>query len=147
MKFHRKKRENLDITLVSMIDVLFVLLLFFMVSTTFNKPSEINIKLPEANGENSEQAAKSITLGISAEGIYSLVGDDGLPHELVNQSSAGLKQELQKLAQHSRELPFIINADGRTPHQAVITALDNAGQVGFTRITFATQQPQSEPAQ
>jgi biopolymer transport protein ExbD len=147
MKFHRKKRENLDITLVSMIDVLFVLLLFFMVSTTFNKPSEINIQLPVAAGETSDQPAKTITLGISAQGVYSLVGEDGMPHELVNQSTEGLKLELQKLAQHSQELPFIINADGKAPHQAVITALDNAGQVGFTRITFATQQAKLEQPQ
>ena len=145
MNFHRRKRERVDITLVSMIDVLFVLLLFFMVSTTFNKPSAVNIKLPEANGAAAQTPSKTITLAINAEGLYALVGDDGLPHELVNQSSEALKAELAKLSEQHKELPFIINADGNAPHQAVMWALDSAGQVGFTNITFAAQQPKSRP--
>ena len=85
MNFRRKKREKLDITLISMIDVLFVLLLFFMVSTTFNRHTEVKIKLPEADGAEAEQFLKMVTLTIDADGIYYLIGDDGLLHELVNQ--------------------------------------------------------------
>jgi len=144
MKFQRKKREKLDITLISMIDVLFVLLLFFMVSTTFNQHTQVNIKLPEANGEDAEQDPKMVTLTIDADGTYYLNGDDGLPHELIDQKRESLKRELSKLAEHSRDLPFVINADGKTPHQAVITALDIAGQVGFSRITFASQPSKTE---
>lgn len=141
MNFHRRKREKVDITLVSMIDVLFVLLLFFMVSTTFNKPTEINIKLPEANGSVAKEHTKTVTIVISAEGSYALVGDDGLPHELVNQSIDALKAELTKLAEQHKELPFIINADGKAPYQAVMSVLDSAGHVGFSNITFAAQHP------
>jgi biopolymer transport protein ExbD len=144
MRFQRKTREKLDITLISMIDVLFVLLLFFMISTTFNRQTEVNIKLPEANGAEAEEHQKMVTLIIDADGVYYLKGEDDLPHQLVNQSAAALKQELQKLAPQSANLPFIINADGKTPHQSVITALDIAGQVGFTHITFATQHSKSE---
>ena len=144
MRFQRKTREKLDITLISMIDVLFVLLLFFMISTTFNRQTEVNIKLPEANGAEAEEHQKLVTLIIDADGVYYLKGDDDLPHQLINQSAATLKQELQKLAAQSANLPFIINADGKTPHQSVITALDIAGQVGFTHITFATQHSKSE---
>ncbi|MGZ8192953.1 MAG: ExbD/TolR family protein, partial [Methylobacter sp.] len=61
MNFRRKKREKLDITLISMIDVLFVLLLFFMVSTTFNRNTEVNIKLPEAEGAEAEEHPKMVT--------------------------------------------------------------------------------------
>jgi len=143
MRFQRKTREKLDITLISMIDVLFVLLLFFVISTTFNRQTEVNIKLPEANGAEAEEHQKMVTLIIDAEGVYYLKGEDDLPHKLVNQNEVGLKQELQKLAAHSARLPFIINADGKTPHQSVITALDVAGQVGFTHITFATQHAAS----
>ncbi len=138
MKFQRKKRENVDITLISMIDVLFVLLLFFMVSTSFNQHTEVNIKLPEAEGSAAEEHPKTVSLMIDADGIYSLVGDDGLSHQLIDQSRAGLKQELSKLAENSKDVPFIINADDKTPNKAVMTALDIAGQVGFSRITFAT---------
>jgi biopolymer transport protein ExbD len=141
MKFQRKKRENVDITLISMIDVLFVLLLFFMVSTSFNQHTEVNIKLPEAEGSAAEEHPKTVSLMIDADGIYSLVGDDGLPHQLINQNRAGLKQELSKLAEQSKDIPFIINADDKTPNKAVMTALDIAGQVGFSHITFATLHP------
>ncbi|MGZ8174178.1 MULTISPECIES: ExbD/TolR family protein [Methylobacter] len=141
MKFQRKKRENVDITLISMIDVLFVLLLFFMVSTSFNQHTEVNIKLPEAEGSAAEEHPKTVSLMIDADGIYSLVGDDGLSHQLIDQNRAGLKQELSKLAENSKDVPFIINADDKTPNKAVMTALDIAGQVGFSHITFATLHP------
>jgi len=141
MKFQRKKRENVDITLISMIDVLFVLLLFFMVSTTFNKNTEVNIKLPEAEGTEATEHPKTVSLVIDADGIYSLIGEDGLPHQLVDQNRAGLKQELGRLAAQAKDLPFIINADDKTPNKAVMTALDIAGQVGFSHITFATLHP------
>ena len=145
MNFRRKKREKLDITLISMIDVLFVLLLFFMVSTTFNRHTEVKIKLPEADGADAEQYPKMVTLTIDADGTYYLTGDDDLPHELVNQQLETLKQELLKLAEQSKDQPFIINADGKTPHQAVITALEAAGDAGFTHITFAAQHPKTKP--
>ncbi len=141
MKFQRKKRENVDITLISMIDVLFVLLLFFMVSTTFNKNTEVNIKLPEAEGTEATEHPKTVSLVIDADGVYSLVGEDGLPHQLIDQNRAGLKQELSRLAAQSKDIPFIINADDKTPNKAVMTALDLAGQAGFSHITFATLHP------
>ena len=91
MNFRRKKREKLDITLISMIDVLFVLLLFFMVSTTFNRHTEVKIKLPEADGAEAEQYPKTVTLTIDADGTYYLDGNDGLPHKLVNQQHRNVK--------------------------------------------------------
>jgi biopolymer transport protein ExbD len=139
MNFRRKKREKLDITLISMIDVLFVLLLFFMVSTTFNRNTEVKVKLPEADGAEAEQTPKMVTLTIDANGTYYLKGGDGLPHQLVDQQLDTLKQELSKLGENSKDQPFIINADGKTPHQAVIAALEAAGDAGFSHITFAAQ--------
>ena len=143
MNFHRKKREKLEISITPMIDVVFLLLIFFMVTTTFNKESALNIKLPQAEGEEPEQQLKVINLTIDAQGTYYLSGDDGLPRELVNQKRETLKGELQKLAVVSLNLPFVINADAKTPHEAVIRALDIAGQVGFKRITFAAIKTQS----
>lgn len=144
MKFQRKKREKVDITLISMIDVLFVLLLFFMVSTTFNRHTEVKIKLPEADGAEAQEYPKMVTLTIDADGTYYLTGEDGLPHELVNQQLEALKQELIKLAVQAKDQPFIINADGKTPHQAVITALEAAGDAGFSHITFSAQHPKTK---
>ena len=141
MRFRRKPREKLDITLVSMIDVLFVLLLFFVVSTRFNTQSGISIQLPEAAVEQSVEAPKSVTLIISSEGHYLLENEEGTPEELVDQKEETLLKALQERAQTSANEPFIIKADNKTPHQFVVTALDFAGQAGFTHITFATQEP------
>ena len=145
MKFRHKKREKLDITLISMIDVLFVLLLFFMVSTTFNRNTEVKVTLPEANGAETEQAPKMVTLSITENGIYFLKGQDGVAHQLVDQQVETLKQELLKLAEQAKDQPFIINADGKTPHQAVITALEAAGDAGFTHISFAALHSKNQP--
>lgn len=144
MNFHRKKRRKIDITLISMIDVLFVLLLFFMVSTTFNRQTQVKVKLPEASGSETVEELQSVELIIDADGVYYLKGSDSLPHELINQQPETLKRELQKIASHSAHLPFIISADGQAPHQSVITALDMAGQAGFTLITFEAQKPKTE---
>ncbi|MDO9269591.1 MAG: biopolymer transporter ExbD [Methylobacter sp.] len=141
MNFQRKKKEKIDISITPMIDVVFLLLIFFMVTTTFNRQTEVNIKLPEAEGSAAEEHPKTVSLVIDANGIYALVGDDGLPHQLIDQSRAGLKQELSILAVNSKDVPFIISADDKTPNKAVMTALDIAGQVGFSRITFATLHP------
>ena len=144
MNFQRKKKERLELSMTPMIDVVFLLLIFFMVTTTFNRQTEVKVKLPEADGAEAEQYPKMVTLTIDADGTYYLPGDDGLPHELVNQQLETLKQELRKFAEHSKDQPFIINADGKTPHQAVITALEAAGDVGFSHITFAARQPKTK---
>jgi biopolymer transport protein ExbD len=146
MRFQRKKRPNLDITLISMIDVLFVLLLFFMVSTTFNRNTQVKIKLPEANGAGAENHAKMITLNIDANGAYSLVVDNSnSPLPLADSKIETLKLALHDLNVDKKAMPFIINADGKTPHQAVITALEAASNEGFSKITFAAQKPNDKP--
>lgn len=145
MNFRHKKREKLDITLISMIDVLFVLLLFFMVSTTFNRNTEVKITLPEANGSKAQTAPKMVTLTIDEKSNYFLKSSEGSSHALINQELETLKQELLKLADQFKDQPFIINADGKTPHQAVITALEAAGETGFNHITFAAQPSRTQP--
>jgi biopolymer transport protein ExbD len=139
MNFSRRTRTPLEITLTPMIDVVFLLLIFFMVTTTFSQQSELKINLPEAKGEETEATGKMIILTIDADGIYFISGDDGLPHQLINQKHETLKRALIQAAGKSRMIPFIISADGKTPHQAVVTALDIASQLGFSRITFATK--------
>ncbi len=144
MRFQRKRRERVDITLISMIDVLFVLLLFFMVSTTFNRHTEVKIKLPEASGSEAENNPKKVTISIDDKGDYYLMGSDGESRKLPDQSRETLMRELPRLAGQAKDIPFIINADGKTPHQSVMTVLDVAGQVGFSHITFATQEPKTD---
>jgi biopolymer transport protein ExbD len=145
MRFQRKKRPNLDITLISMIDVLFVLLLFFMVSTTFNRNTQVKIKLPEANGAGAENHPKMVMLTIDANGAYSLATDNNAARPLPDTKIETLKLALHDLNVDKKAMPFIINADGKTPHQAVITALEAASNEGFSKITFAAQKPKDNP--
>lgn len=144
MKFQRKRRERVDITLISMIDVLFVLLLFFMVSTTFNRHTEVKIKLPEASGAEVENHPKSVAVTIDSKGVYFVMGNNEQSRRLPDQNRETLTREITRLAAQGKDIPFIISADAKTPHQSVMTVLDVAGQVGFSHITFATQEPKTE---
>lgn len=141
MNFHRRKREKIEISVTPMIDALLFLLFFFIVTTTFNRSAQLEIKLPEAGAVDSSPDLKKIDLIINAAGEYALAGADGQAHELVSQSMAGLQKALGELAGDERQLPFVINADAKTPHQAVISALDVASRLGFSKITFATRKP------
>ncbi len=139
MNFSRRNRQPLEITLTPMIDVVFLLLIFFMVTTTFSQQSELKINLPEAKGVEAESKEKMIVLTINADGLYFINGDDGLPHQLVNQKNETLRRALIQTAGSTRLIPFVISADSKTDHQSVVTALDIASQLGFKRITFATK--------
>lgn len=145
MEFRRKRRNGVEIGLIPMIDVLLVLLFFFMVATTFRHHSDIKINLPEASGSDIDNQTRSVNLFIDAKGRYSLAGDDGKPRPIAEQNLESLKNALAQLSGESRRLPFIINADGKTPHQAVVSALDVANQVGFNHATFAINPLDEKP--
>ena len=134
MNFRRRKKRQVEITLTPMIDVVFLLLIFFMITTTFNRETELNIQLPDATGNEKMEQNEAISLTIDAEGIYYVN-----KHQLVNQKLATLRKALLEAAGSTRTIPFIISADAQTPHQAVISALDVAAQMGFSRITFAAK--------
>lgn len=142
MDFRRKKRAPVEIGLIPMIDVLLVLLFFFMVATTFRHHTDLKINLPEASGEDIEQSAKAINLFIDAQGKYAIAGEDGKPQALAEQNLESLKNALAGFSADAKQLPFIISADGKTPHQAVVSALDVANQLGFHHVTFAINPPE-----
>lgn len=137
----RKDNEpkQVEVNLTPLIDVVFLLLIFFMVSTTFDKQAQIEIKLPEA--ESSELADKDpeiIAVGVNAEGKYYVNNE-----ELLKSDPDTLKRMLIKVAKNKRDLPVVISADGKAPHQSVVTVLDVASQLGMTQMTFATRQSDS----
>ena len=136
MNFRRKDRERLEITLTPMIDVVFLLLIFFMVTTSFKRATELRINLPEATGREQAELAKMISLTIDADGIYYVNN-----HQVINKKLSTLSKALTDVAGNTRNIPFVIHADAKTPHQAVISALDVASKAGFTQITFATVAP------
>lgn len=137
MDFSRKKKPPLEITLTPMIDVVFLLLIFFMATTTFNQQTALTINLPEARGDKSTNAEKMITLTINSEGTYFISGKSSLPRQLTNQKIATLKHALIKASGNTHNITFIISADSKTPFQAIVTALDVASQLGFSGITFS----------
>lgn len=142
MDFRRKKRAPVEIGLIPMIDVLLVLLFFFMIATTFRHHTDLKINLPEASGEEMDQAGKAINLFIDADGKYAISGEDGKARPLPEQTLQSLKDALAVFSADARQLPFIISADGKTPHQAVVSALDIASQLGFHHVTFAINPPE-----
>ena len=138
MKFRKDSElKNVEVNLTPLIDVVFLLLIFFMVSTTFDKQTQIQIKLPEADSaETVENEPRVIDIGVNEKGQYYVNQE-----ELLKSDAETLKRMLVKVAEGKTDLPVIISADGKAPHQSVVTVLDVASQLGLTQMTFATQQP------
>lgn len=141
MKFRRKPRENVEINLASLIDVVFILLLFFVVTTTFTRETQLKVDLPEAaSGTPPEQTELKLEVLIAADGAFSLNGK-----ALLESNLSSLMAALQKESDGDNSLPLIISADGKTPHQAVITAMDAAGKLGFAHLRITTVEAQETP--
>ena len=138
MKFRRQSRELEGMNLISLIDVMFFLLIFFMLSSTFTKETHLGVELPEATGEQSVDHKQQIEIVISEQGSYSINGQS-----LVNNEADTLKAALQKTAEGKTDLPLLITADGKTPHQSVVTAMDVAGQLGFVKLSITSRQPET----
>lgn len=134
MSFPRRERQDLEVNLTPLIDVVFLLLIFFMVSTTFTRESHMAIDLPEATPEASATEKASIEISISSTGEYAInqVG-------LVNARLDTLVNALQKVSGGNSDRPLVISADANTPHQAVVTAMDAAGQLGFSALRISTK--------
>lgn len=133
MNLRPQKRPDLLVDITPLIDVVFLLLIFFMVSTTFEKQAKLKIDLPEASAQAQLQEAQSVVIAIDAQGRYHI--ND---RQLVNSQKETLKLALQKTVGDNKDTSLILRADGRTPHQAVVNAMDVAAQLGLTRLSIAT---------
>ncbi|WP_296268768.1 ExbD/TolR family protein [Pseudomonas sp. UBA6562] len=136
MKFRRnRRRENVDINLASLIDVVFVLLLFFVVTTTFTRENQLRVELPESVSATppSAESGRQVEITISAEGVYS-VNNNLLPRSDLDT----LIDAVQRASEGDNTLPLLISADGKTPHQSVVTAMDAAGKLGFSQLRMTT---------
>ncbi len=137
MRLGRRRDEPPDITLTPLIDVVFLLLIFFMVSTTFSRHAQIEIELPEASTEEEEQEEPEVVeIAIDVKGRYYVNG-----RQLINSQLVTLKQAMREAAGKRETPPIVISADANTPHQSVVTAMDAARQLGLTHLSFATSQP------
>ncbi|MGC9561100.1 MAG: ExbD/TolR family protein [Brachymonas sp.] len=134
MKFRTRPREEPEINLIPFIDVLLVILIFLMLTTTYSKFNELQLQLPVASADATREHPKEIIVSVAADGQYAVnqsVLDDRSP--------AALTQALQQL-QASPDSTLIISADAHSTHQAVITVMEVARSLGLTRVTFATQK-------
>ncbi|MEZ5505494.1 MAG: biopolymer transporter ExbD [Gammaproteobacteria bacterium] len=137
MKFPRQPVEPVDVNLTPLIDVVFLLLIFFMVSTTFTRERELTVELPEATAEAAIETDLRVEIEVSADGEYAVN-----TQRLVNRDSETLIKAIKDVSQGNNKLPLIITADAKTPHQAVVTAMDVAGQLGFVHLRITTRQPE-----
>jgi biopolymer transport protein ExbD len=138
MNFRPRQKEEPEINLIPFIDVLLVILIFLMLSTTYSKFTEMQIKLPTADVEAQRDYPKEVLVSVSSEGDYSV-------NKLAvsGRSVAELASALQNGAKAGKESVVIIHADASAKHQAVITVMEAARRAGLTQITFATQSTQA----
>ena len=139
MNFRTRRREEPVVNLTPLIDVILLLVIFFAVTTTFNHQSALHVDLPEADAKPEEQADQPVTVTIDAQGRYYVQ-----QQQLINTQVATLRRAIQLAAGERSSPPLVISADAKTPHQAVVTAMDAARQLGIVRLSIATRQSQSQ---
>ncbi len=139
MNFRSESRQDVELNITPLIDVVFLLLIFFMVSTTFERESEINITLPEASKELTEAKPDAISVAIDSRSRIYVNG-----RTLINSQLSTIKQAIYGALGNLTDVPIIISADAETNHQSVVKVMDAARQLGLVRITFATQKIEEE---
>ena len=142
MKFKRRIQDEPSINLTPLIDVVFLLLIFFMVTTTFTKETRLQVNLPEAEAETLSTQSDRLEIVVSREGSFALNGQT-----LVNGRVETLLRGLALESDGNLDLPVIIVADSQASHQSVVTAIDAIGQAGFAKLSIATQRSEQSRAQ
>lgn len=137
MNLKPDREDNVELNLTPLIDVVFLLLIFFMVSTTFEKQATLKLQLPDSSAQAKVPDKKSVTIGIDAKGHY-FIND----RQVVNTSLETLKIALKKITKGDTDMIVTLRADGKTPHQSVVTAMDAASQLGLVKLSIATLQTQ-----
>jgi biopolymer transport protein ExbD len=134
LRFQRRQREEVELNMTSLIDVVLLLLIFFMMSTKFIDEGRLQVRLPEAGIQPDESAVQeSVEIEVTAEGGFRVGGRD-----LVNNSPDTLATALARATDGNRAQPITIRADARAVHQSVVTAMDVAGRLGYRQINIAT---------
>ncbi len=138
MNFRPRRRETPELNLIPMIDVLIVLLIFLVLTTTFSRESELKINLPQASGSEAGED-QGIEVVIDAEGHYVVA-----KHQTVNNQPETIKKALREAIGEDRDPLIVIDADKDATHQSVMTVLDVAGQLGVKHVTFAAKSESAE---
>ena len=136
MKFRRQRLDDVSINLTPLIDVVFLLLIIFMVSTTFTRETQLSIDLPEAQGHVKDSIEEEIEILIDESGGYRVNGQGLVDINMRTQQAA-----IYKISAGDTTMPMIITADAQAAHQDVVRAMDAAGQMGFVHLSITTRQP------
>jgi biopolymer transport protein ExbD len=139
MQFRRQRKDDVEINIINLVDVLLVLLIFFVMTTTFQNKSEMNITLPKASKEMPTTKLEAVRVGIDAQSNVNVNGQS-----LVNSQVGTIKQALYDALGTTEDSPIIISADAKTPHQMVVRVMDAARQLGLVHITFTTRVSDEE---
>ncbi|OED39938.1 biopolymer transporter [Chromatiales bacterium (ex Bugula neritina AB1)] len=135
MNFRQHAIEELDLNITPLIDVVFLLLIFFMVSTTFQKETALQLQLPQASEQQQSIPTQKIEVVINAQGGYFVNG-----RELKDSRVATVRDAINKMARGKKDTPLVLRADALAPHQAFITAMDAASQLGMVKFSIAAAQ-------
>jgi biopolymer transport protein ExbD len=139
MRLRVKRPDEIELNLISLVDVVLLLVIFFMLSTTFVQDARLRVELPEAGSATIERSVNPIVITVSAQGSYRVN-----ERALVNNERATLSAALRQVAGNARNGPVTIRADARATHQSVVTAMDVAARQGFTQVNIATVSGQPE---
>ena len=141
MKFRRPAQDPLELNLTPLIDCLLFLIVFFMLSTTFSKSGKLQIQLPKADAAIAAGKSRALEVSVDVNGQYAVDGK-----LVTGKDEAALREAIVAVTGDKRDRPFIISADGKAPHQAVVTVMDVAGQLGFRNLGIGTRDaPAAKP--
>jgi len=139
MRISRRREDEFEINVVSLIDVLLTLLMFFVLTTTFVQQGHLKVSLPQASEQPQPVAANTLVLVVDRSGHF-FVGNN----QVLGTDEDALKKAIHAIAGDDHDRPVLLRADGMTPHQSVVTAMDALGQLGFSHLSIATTpQPES----
>lgn len=136
----RTNDQEPELNLIPLIDVIFVLIVFFVATTTFNQRSTMKLQLPTAQAVAKAESGEPLNVIVDAEGRY-FIGEN----EVLKSDVSSLKEAIVAVAGQDRSMPVVLRADARTPHQFVITAMDALGQLGFVKLSIATTPEKKTP--
>ena len=141
MKFRKDRKDSMQVNLTPLIDVVFLLLIFFMLSTSFTKENQLQINLPEADAKPASVDSQGLVLTVQENGSYRLNG-----RTLANSKVETLIEALRIESQMDLEQNITLVADANARHQSVVTAMDAAGRLGFVNLRISTQESSSAVA-
>lgn len=136
-----RREDDFEINVISLIDVMLTLLMFFVLTTTFVQNTRMQVTLPQAESVEQDEQREALSLLIDRDGRYFIDNN-----EVLNPGLDSLKEAIARFAGDDRERPVTLRADAMTPHQAVVTAMDALGELGFTRLSIATTRVQAAGA-